>query len=115
MNTYGQQFIIICTVGNRPTLPELLSFHGRKRTIDITEEIGTKYMKFGILLLKDKSGVKVTAIKQKHQGDAEQINIEILQEWLAGRGKEPVSWRTLIEVLRKTGLGALADDIEAVC
>lgn len=107
--------IAICTVGSRPTLPELLNFHGRKRKINIIQEIGIKYTNFGILLLKDETGSNVAAITKKHLGSAELINIEILQEWLAGRGKEPVSWRTLIEVLRKAGLGVLADDIEAVC
>ena len=107
--------IAICTVGSRPTLPELLNFHGRKGKINIALEIGTKYMNFGILLLKDKTGAKVAAITDKHKGNAELINIEILQEWVSGRGKKPVSWRTLIEVLRDTGLGVLADDIESVC
>ena len=72
-------------------------------------------MNFGILLLKDETGSNVAAITNKHLGNAELINIEILQEWVSGRGKKPVSWRTLIEVLRDTGLGVLADDIESVC
>lgn len=107
--------IAVCTVGSCPTLPELLNFPGRKRKINTAQEIGTKYMNFGIQLLKDKTGAKVAAITDKHRGNAEPINIEILREWLAGSGKEPVSWRTLIEVLRDIGLGVLADDIESVC
>ena len=50
----------------------------------------------------------------KHLNDAEQINTEILQEWLTGRGKQPVTWATLIEVLRDIKLSALASEIEAV-
>jgi len=49
----------------------------------------------------------------RHMNNAQQINMEILQEWLAGGGKEPVSWRTLIRVLRDVGLNVLAGDIEA--
>ena len=51
---------------------------------------------------------------RKHHYDAEQINIEILQEWLTGRGKQPVTWATLVEVLRDIELFALACEIEAV-
>ena len=40
--------------------------------------------------------------------------MKVLQEWIAGRGKFPVSWDTLIEVLRDVDLGTLADDIAAV-
>ena len=43
-----------------------------------------------------------------------QINLEILQEWINGRGRQPVSWATLTEVLRDVGLSELASDIEAV-
>ena len=50
----------------------------------------------------------------KNYNNAEQINTEILQEWLTGRGKQPVTWTTLVEVLRDIELSALASDIETV-
>ena len=40
--------------------------------------------------------------------------MEILQEWINGRGRQPVSWATLTEVLRDVELSELASDIEAV-
>ena len=49
----------------------------------------------------------------KHHYNAEQINTEILQEWLTGRGKQPVTWVTLVEALRDIELSSLAGDIEA--
>ena len=53
-------------------------------------------------------------MEHKHRGDVEQINMEILQEWVSGRGRQPVSWATLTEVLRDVELCELASDIEAV-
>ena len=50
----------------------------------------------------------------KNHYDAEQINTEILQEWLSGRGKQPVTWTTLVEVLHDIELSTLAGDIETV-
>ena len=43
-----------------------------------------------------------------------QINTEILREWATGRGKKPVSWETLTEVLRNIGLSTLASEIEVI-
>ena len=43
--------------------------------------------------------------------DAEQINLEILRQWIGGKGK-PLSWDTLIDVLKKIGLNTLARDIQ---
>ena len=50
----------------------------------------------------------------KHLNDAERINTEILQEWLTGRGKQPVTWATLVKVLCDIKLSVLASEIEAV-
>ena len=46
--------------------------------------------------------------------DALEINIEIIEEWVCGRGKHPVTWKTLTEVLRDIELNTLAGEIEAV-
>ena len=101
--------------GTKPTLPELLKFTcADKRVLNIPVEIATKYVQFGTFLLDDRNGSRVKIMARKHHYDAEQINIEILQEWLIGRGKQPVTWATLVEVLRDIKFATLANDIEAV-
>ena len=102
-------------VGTKPTLPELLKFIcADGREVNIPVEIATKYTQLGAFLLDDQSGSRVKIIVHKHHDDAEQINTEIFQEWLTGRGKKPVTWATLVEVLRDIELTTLAGDIEAV-
>ena len=46
--------------------------------------------------------------------DADKTNTEILQAWLTGRGRQPVTWATLVEVLRDIELSSLAGDIVAI-
>ena len=101
-------------IGEQPTVIELVRFRGRERRINIPQEISTKYPQFGILLLEDTNGARVRNMERKHREDAEQINMEILQEWVSGRGRQPVSWATLTEVLQDVELCELASDIEAV-
>ena len=99
--------------GTKPTLPELLRFTCTDgRVVSVPVEIATKYVQFGTFLLNDRNGSKVKIIARKNHYDAEQINTEILQEWLTGRGKK--TWTTLVEVLRDIELSTLAGDIEAV-
>ena len=93
---------------------ELLKFCGQHRTFNIPQQIGTKGIQFGIHLLEDETAASVLSIQTKHCGDAEKLNIEILREWLTGRGKQPVTWDTLTLTLRDTGLAVLASDIRAV-
>ena len=101
-------------VGECPTMIELIRFRGRSRRINIPLEISTKYYQFGVLLLKDETGARMEAIIHKHMKDVEQINQEILKQWIAGKGEEPVTWETLVEVLRDVELTDLASDIADV-
>ena len=53
-------------------------------------------------------------MESKHQSDPSKINMQILEEWLNGSGEQPVTWATLIEVLRDSDLSTLANDISTV-
>ena len=97
--------------GDRPTLIDCIRFQGRKRRINIPHEIGVKYYQFGLLLLENDT---IRSIAHKHKEDPERINIEVLEEWVAGRGKHPVTWQTLTQVLCDIELHTLAAEIEEV-
>ena len=106
---------VLCTVTTDcPTVLECITFQGRQRTINIPREIGSKYSQFGLHLLGDPNGTRVTNIERKHREDTEQTNTEILREWATGRGRKPVNWETLTEVLHDIELHTLASEIEAV-
>ena len=97
-----------------PNLVELITFPGKSKEINIPAQIGTKYTSFGILLLNDSNAAQVKSIETKYHEDAQEINLEILRQWIEGIGKQPVTWRTLVDVLCKIGLTTLADEIKAV-
>ena len=101
-----------CNPGTKPTLPELLKFTCPDGSVvSIPVEVATKYVQFGTFLLDDRNGSRVKIMAHKHSNDAERINTEILKEWLTGRGKQPVNWTTLVEVLCDIELSTLAGDI----
>ena len=96
------------------TLIECIRFRGRERRVNIPQEIGIQFYDFGKFLLDDVTGARIRSIAYKHRDDAEQINMEVLRQWINGRGKHPVTWETLTEVLRDSELNTLAGEIEAV-
>ena len=112
VNTHGSCIYRLCLIvessgyfsGDTPTLPKLLE-------LDIPENVGTNYYKFGTILLKDRIGSQIDAIEHNCRDSSERIVIDILKEWLKGKGK-PVTWDTLIETLQRTKLGVLADNLQ---
>ena len=80
--------------------------------MDLVIEIGPEYEKFGTLLLEEKMGNKVKNIKISERGNPVDITVEILKQWLQGKGRKPVTWQTLVTCLRDTDLNVLADNIE---
>ena len=69
-------------------------------------------MEFGINILNDRNGHYVSSLRHQFQRNAEEINREILMEWIGGReGAKPVEWSVLAETLDDIGLRRLASDI----
>ena len=93
---------------------ELVRFRGKAKRINIPQEISTNYYQFGILLLEDETGTRIKNIEYRFRENSEQINMEVLEQWINGKGKQPVTWEMLVEVLRDVELTTLAGDIAAV-
>ena len=91
--------------GEQPTLPELLC-------LKVPQEVGANYSTFGIFLLNDRTGGRIRSFKKECQGDAEDVMLRILEEWLEGKGL-PVMWESLVKTLRNIDLSVLADQIQA--
>ena len=97
---------------DRPTLPQLIDFKTSSGNMNVTERIGISYGKLGPLLLRDDDGAVTQSIRDQYHHDASKINQEILQRWIQGKGRQPVQWSTLIDVLKKIELSVLAKKIE---
>ena len=96
-------------------MPELLSFQAGDSQINIPREIGTQYRSFGIHLLQDSTGSRITALDTREGRNPESINTAILELWLSGEGVKPKTWGTLVSVLSKSDKGELARKIESSC
>ena len=105
---------IILTTDERPNMPDFSHLEGKKGIlIVISQQVGTYYSSLGHNLLIDHSGAVTRQIIERCLLDGPRIVNEIFYQWRQGQGREPVTWRTLIEVLRKIGLSDLATDIES--
>ena len=65
---------------------------------------------FGRILL-DKDGILIEEIKNESDSFIE-MNEMIINFWLDGMGKRPITWKTLARATKKLGLIDLAKDIQ---
>ena len=98
--------------GSAPTLKDLICFPMGGSKVNLADRIGVKYYEFGVLLLEDDGGDQVAAIEKELGRNASDIVRRVFRLWLQGKGKQPVSWDTLIAVLQDIELNTLAKDIE---
>ena len=96
-----------------PSLPLLLAFPAHGTSINIIQKIGTNYSTFGILLLNDLTGEVLNGLRHDHPSNVEDITMAIFMRWLQGKSNTPVTWNSLVNVLRKSELHILADQINA--
>ena len=94
-------------------LPAIRRFPEKNKFFDIAEEIGTDYERFGTFLLEDNNGNKIKIIERNKRGDVLDINVEILRQWLQGKGRRPVTWQTLIQCMQYSKLPVLSERIES--
>ena len=80
---------------------------------DLAEEM-SDYSGFAICLLEDKRGNQLGNIKRGFGPQVKDILNQVFTEWLNGRGKKPVSWKTLIQCCKNSGHDELSKDITAV-
>ena len=78
----------------KPDLLQLLE-------MDFLSRVGPKITLFGSFLLQDTLGNKMAVISENCRGRPEVMAMEVLREWLAGKGVE-VSWDSLIATLKKS-------------
>ena len=102
----------MATSDSAPTLKQLMSLHvspGR----NIIQSICTKYDSLVIFLLEDENATLVEQLQMMHKHDPEAITKAIFKTWLGGTGRSPITWRTLIDVLKEIQLVRVAEVIEA--
>ena len=66
---------------------------------------------FHILILKDDFGHELDIIKRDNPHSVVDVSTGVFQSWLRGSGRQPATWKTLVEVLRECDLNNLADNI----
>ena len=66
---------------------------------------------FQINLLDDDWGHELDIVKKDNPHSVVDVSTGVFQSWLRGSGRQPATWKTVVDVLRECNLNTLADKI----
>ena len=99
-----------------PTMKLLTSypikFGSEENKLKIIQSTSKYYEKLAMFLLDDDNCDIVDCLKEEYHNNPEKIVTAVYKKWLVGTGRKPVTWQTLVGVLREIELNILAKDIE---
>ena len=85
---------------------------GVKKNLTIIQRTSIRYTNLAMFLLNDDNCDMVDGLEEKCHHDPEKIVRAVYKKWISGTGRKPVTWQTLVGVLRDIELNTLADEIE---
>ena len=100
----------------KPTIKLLTGLSGLvdgvRKNLDIIQSTSTSYTKLGMYLLDDDNCEILDSLEESCCHDPVKIVTAVYKKWITGTGRKPVTWQTLVDVLRDIKLNSTADDIE---
>ena len=106
--------LYILATGTGPTVLKIKTMKGADgKPLNIVQKIAAgDYMTFGMCLLQDENGHEVELIKRNYKQDGvESVVQAVLIKWLTSGAAPTHTYQHLIECLRQSELGTLAEDI----
>ena len=78
----------------------------------IIKTIAKDWKDFGYLLNFDETGRTIDCIAKENQLRPIDCCTHMMREWLEGRGRQPATWATLIDLLKDAEINDLAQQLE---
>ena len=80
--------------------------------MEIIATVAAHWKDFGYLLDFDETGCTIDRIAREHQLRPIDCCAAMLREWLVGKGRQPATWATLIDLLKDADMNYLAQQLE---
>lgn len=83
---------------------------GKDKVIKVIEQVAGRWERVATRLCFE--GHNIQRIKRDDNNSCTEACRTMFIEWLNGKGRKPVTWETLIKVLKEAGFSEIASDIE---
>ena len=99
----------------KPSLLQLTLFKSPSgKRVEIIKSIAPNWNRLGIHLDFDETGQTLNCIAKEHPFNPIDCCTQMMREWLEGRGRQPATWATLIDLLKDAEMNDLAQQVENI-
>ena len=99
----------IAEVDEMPKLHQLQHLSRDSTVVNVIKAVAPFWEKFALYLKMERNMIDIW---KRDTGQVEGAARELFGHWLDGNGRQPVSWRTLIQALHEAGLPIIAANVE---
>ena len=96
----------------KPKLHQLALIEGNGKTVRVIQSAASKWEIFATHLHFEVDDIK--RIRSDYHLKCQLACLEVCMEWLAGVGRKPTNWTTLITALKEAELGEVANDLNTI-
>ena len=103
--------IIIAVLDEMPQLHQLQHLRRDNAVVNVIREVVPSWEKIALYLTMDRNMIDIW------KSDADQVEdaiIKVFVHWLDGNGRQPISWKTLIQALHENDLPIIATEVEEI-
>lgn len=108
--------IIIFSPGNTalPRLSELqFMITSDGEGVEIIKSVASEWQKICVQMDFDPAGNTLELITQAERGNPVPCCMSVFRHWLKGNGLQPITWNTLLRILKRCGYLRLAEKVKA--
>ena len=103
--------IFITVLDEMPQLHQLQRLSRDNDVINVIKAVAPSWEKFALYLTMDSNMIDIW---KRDAYQVEDAAMKLFDHWLKGNGRQPISWKTLIQALHENDLSIIATKVEEI-
>lgn len=103
--------VFITVLDEMPQLHQLQRLCRDSVVVNVIREVAPSWETFALYLMMERNMINIWKTDTNQVEDAAR---KLFGHWLDGNGRQPISWKTLIQALRENDLPIIATEVEEI-
>jgi hypothetical protein len=103
--------VFIAVLDEMPRLHQLQRLCKDSTVVNIIRAVAPSWETFSLYLEMERNMIDIW---KRNTDEVEDAARKLFGHWLDGKGRKPISWKTLIQALRESDLPIIATEVEAI-